>query len=47
MFALFETKNDEDARKSLADGFRIDDMFCGYSVDDLCVIGLNVAMKVG
>lgn len=41
-----EAYEDEEARKSLADGFSIDDMFCGYSVDDLYVTQLRVALKV-
>ena len=36
-----------EARESMRDGFIVDEKFREYSVDDLCVTQLRVAMKVG
>lgn len=38
--------NDE-ARESMEDGFMIDEKFCGYETDDLCVTQLKVALRAG
>ena len=36
---------DNEARKSMENGCIVDERFRGYSVDDLCVTGLRVALK--
>jgi ubiquinone/menaquinone biosynthesis C-methylase UbiE len=40
-----EFQEDKEARERIEDGFIVDEKFCEYSVDDLCVTGLKVAMK--
>lgn len=38
-----EVQEDKKARRSMEDGFVIDERFRNYSVDDLCATGLRVA----
>jgi SAM-dependent methyltransferase len=40
-----ETQEDEEALEIMRNGFMVDERFRGYSVDDLCVTGLRVALK--
>lgn len=42
-----ETQENEEARKSLIDGFSVNEEFREYSVDDLCVTQLKVTLRVG
>jgi len=41
-----EVREDKKARKSMENGFVIDEKFRDYSVDDLCATQLKVALKV-
>jgi len=36
---------DNEARKSMENGFMVDEKFRGYSVDELCITGLRVGLK--
>ena len=38
---------DDEARENMENGFMVDERFRDYSVDDLCVTGLKVALKAG
>lgn len=40
-----KVQEDKEARRSMEDGFMIDEKFRGYSVDDLCATGLRVTLK--
>ena len=42
-----EVQEDKEARERMRYGFKVDEGFRGYNVDDLCVTGLKVALKVG
>lgn len=42
----FETKEDEEARQSLKNGFQVDERFRGRSIGDLCTTQVRVALKV-
>ena len=56
-FALFEevdfnvwrkeVQEDKDAWESMRDGFRVDEKFGSYSMDDLCVTPFRIAAKIG
>jgi len=41
-----EVQEDKGARKSMENGFVIDEKFRDYSVDDLCTTGFRVALRV-
>jgi len=41
-----EVQEDKKARRSMEDGFMIDEKFRDYSVDDLCTTGFRVALRV-
>ena len=40
-----EVQKDKKARESMRSGFVVDEKFRGYSVDDLCVTQLKVALR--
>ena len=40
-----EVQEDKEARESMRSGFVVDEKFRDYSVDDLCVTRLRVALK--
>ena len=40
-----DTKEDDEVRQSLVDGFTANDKFREYSVDDLCVTQIKVALN--
>ena len=40
-----EVQEDKKARRSMEDGFMIDEKFRGHKVDDLCATWLRVALK--
>jgi len=40
-----EVQEDKEARRSMEDGFVVDERFRDYNVDDLCATGLRVALK--
>jgi len=42
-----ETQEDEDTRVSIRNGFMVDERYCSYSIDDLCVTGLRAALRAG
>jgi len=42
-----EVQEDKKARRSMEDGFMIDEIFWDYKVDDLCATGLRVTLKAG
>lgn len=42
----FETKEDEEARRSLENGFKVNEKFRDRSISDLCTTQVKVALKV-
>ena len=42
-----EVQEDKEARESMENGFRVDEKFRGYSVDEICSTDFRVALKAG